>query len=89
MQTNKRAVVVGSPSAGAVLPSLVALLPTGGALQYVVANFQTPDGTTLEGRGVVPDIAVQTTRRGLLAGRDEILEKSLTYIESRLKNRQF
>ncbi len=83
MQSNKRAVVVGSPSAGAVLPSLVALLPTGGVLQYVVASFQTSDGTTLEGRGIVPDIAAETTRRGLLTGRDEIFETSLKFINEK------
>ena len=79
MQTNKRAAVVGSPSAGAVLPSLIQLLPTGGVLQYVVAKFQTPDGTTLEGKGIIPDVAFETTRRGLLAGRDEILERAINF----------
>lgn len=79
MQANKLAAVIGSPSAGAVLPSLVALLPTGGALQYVVSNFQTSDGTTLEGKGIVPDINVKSTRAGLLAGRDEVLEQSLIF----------
>ncbi len=79
MQANKRAVVIGSPSSGAVLPSLLALLPTGGALQYVVSNFQTPNGTTLEGKGIAPDIIVKTTRGELLAGHDEVLEQSLIF----------
>lgn len=80
LQANNRAVVIGSPSAGAVMPSLIELLPTGGALQYVVSNFQTPKGIALEGKGVVPDVAVKSSRAALLAGRDTVLEESLRYI---------
>ena len=79
LQSNNRAVIVGSPSAGAVLPSLVELLPTGGALQYVVSNFQTPKGIALEGKGIVPDLAVKSSRAALLAGRDTVLEQSLSF----------
>jgi len=53
--------------------------PTGGALQYVVSNFQTSKGVALEGKGVVPDSAVKPTRAALLAGRDTALEKALRY----------
>src|SRR2546430_1616391 len=40
LQENKRATVIGTTTAGAVLPSLVEILPTGGALVYVVSNSQ-------------------------------------------------
>ena len=81
LQANQRAVVIGSPSAGAVLPSLVELLPTGGALQYVVANFQTPNKIALEGKGVIPDSTIKSTRAALLAGRDIVLEQALSHAE--------
>lgn len=76
----KRAVVVGSRSAGAALPSLLELLPTGGALQYVVSSFQTQNGIVLEGNGVTPDINIRPTRRGISAGRDEVIERATSFI---------
>jgi carboxyl-terminal processing protease len=79
LQTNKRAVVIGSPSAGAVLASLVKLLPTRAALQYVVSGYNLPNGNSLEGRGVIPDIEVKPTRSDLLAGRDPVIEKAVLF----------
>ena len=80
LQENNRAMVIGTTTAGAVLPSLVEVLPTGGALVYVVSNFQTPNGTVLEGRGVIPDIVVQLSRAGLLGGHDAPLERAKAVI---------
>lgn len=79
LQANKRAVVIGSPSAGAVLASLVMLLPTRAALQYVVSGYYLPNGNSLEGRGVIPDVAVKVMRRDLLAGRDPVIEKAQSF----------
>ncbi|MGH8771628.1 MAG: S41 family peptidase, partial [Burkholderiales bacterium] len=80
LQASGRALVVGSNTAGAVLPSLILVLPTGAALQQVVSNFQTPNGTVLEGRGVIPDITVQPSRAGLLAGKDAALDRAIELI---------
>lgn len=82
LQANKRAVVIGALSAGAVLPSQMRLLPTGGALQHVVSNFRTSRGTTLEGKGVIPDAAVAPRRADFLAGRDAALEKAVKFAET-------
>jgi carboxyl-terminal processing protease len=72
-----RAVVVGDSSLGAVLPSQVEGLPGGAVIQYVVADFRTPKGVLLEGRGVQPDKRVMETRAALLAGRDPVLDAAL------------
>jgi carboxyl-terminal processing protease len=72
-----RAVVVGDTSLGAVLPSQVEALPGGAVIQYVVADFRTPKGVLLEGRGVQPDHRVHETRAALLAGRDPVLDAAL------------
>ena len=77
LQASGRAIVIGSRSAGAVLPSLVQSLPTGGALQHVISNYQTIHGTVLEGRGVTPDITAQLTRAELLAGNDPVLARAI------------
>ncbi len=72
-----RAVVVGDTSLGAVLPSQVEALPGGAVIQYVVADFRTPKGVLLEGRGVQPDRRVVETRSALLTGRDPVLDAAL------------
>ncbi|MBX7220071.1 MAG: hypothetical protein K1Y36_09000 [Blastocatellia bacterium] len=77
LQENGRVQVLGTPTAGAVLPSLMLPLPTGGALQYVVANFKTPQGTRLEGTGVKPNLEVHLQRKSLLAGTDDVLQQAL------------
>ncbi|MGH7720705.1 MAG: S41 family peptidase, partial [Gemmatimonadaceae bacterium] len=78
LQEIGRATVVGVTTAGAVLPSVVALLPTGGALQHAISEYRTPRGTRLEGRGVTPSVeAPRPTRATLLAGRDEALELAM------------
>ncbi len=66
--------VFGTRSAGAALPSVIERLPNGDAFQYAVANYVSKSGVVLEGRGVIPDQEVQQSRRGLLAGHDEVLE---------------
>lgn len=82
LQEIKRAVIMGRPTAGMILPSFVERLPGGGVLQYAIADFKTPGGILLEGRGVSPDIDVPLTRRDLLLGRDPILEEAVAFIRS-------
>ncbi|MBX7174909.1 MAG: PDZ domain-containing protein [Pyrinomonadaceae bacterium] len=77
LQANKRAVIIGQTSAGAVLPSTTESLPNGGALQYAIADFKTSDGKILEGTGVIPDVKVKLTRKDLLAGKDLFVETAL------------
>jgi carboxyl-terminal processing protease len=76
-----RATVVGEPSMGAALPSQIIQLPTGARLQYAVADFKTPKGVLIEGRGVRPDVEVSLSRRALLEGRDSQLEAAIEQIK--------
>jgi sarcosine oxidase, subunit alpha len=82
LQEAKRAIVVGDTTLGAVLPSLVAALPGGAVIQYVVADFKTPKGVLLEGRGVQPDRRVVETRAGLKSGRDPVLDAALVAVRA-------
>jgi carboxyl-terminal processing protease len=77
LQEAKRAVVVGDVSLGAVLPSVIEALPGDAVMQYVVADFKTPKGVLLEGRGVQPDHRVIETRAGLESGRDPVMDAAL------------
>lgn len=82
LQEAGRARVVGDTSLGAVLPSLVEALPHGAVLQMVVADFKTPKGVLVEGRGVQPDRRIVETRAALRAGRDPALEAALDELKT-------
>jgi carboxyl-terminal processing protease len=70
-------VVGASTSQGAALPSLVEELPGGALLQYVVADYVSPAGTAVEGRGVAPDVLVEETQAGFAAGKDPVLAAAI------------
>ena len=44
-----------------------------------------PDGNELMGVGIVPDIEVKPTIRGIIEGRDEVLERAIQIIENQSK----
>jgi carboxyl-terminal processing protease len=82
LQENKRVTVIGTPTSGGVLPSMMRLLPTGGLLVHVISNFQTPKGVVLEGRGVLPEITATFSRKALLAGCDPVRERAIQFIKT-------
>ncbi len=62
LQDHKRAVVLGSRTFGK--GSVQALFPLQGgeaALRLTVAQFQTPKGTAIEGKGITPDVQGEDT----------------------------
>ena len=71
MQVVGRARIFGETSAGQALPAMLAPLPNGDVMQYVVADFTAPDGQRIEARGVTPDHRRPLRRSALLPGRDE------------------
>jgi carboxyl-terminal processing protease len=81
LQEAGRAKVVGDATLGAVLPSLVQALPHGAVLQVVVADFKTPKGILVEGRGVQPDRRVAENRRSFRAGRDAVMDAAMEVIK--------
>jgi carboxyl-terminal processing protease len=81
LQELGRAVVVGERTAGAALPSYFQKLPTGALFQYAIADFKTPKGVLIEGRGVDPDLEVKLNRRALLDGHDPQLDAAMEEIK--------
>ncbi len=59
LQEAGRAVVIGEPTAGAVLISQETRLPDGGKLTLSRADFVTAAGVRLEKRGVTPDLIAE------------------------------
>jgi carboxyl-terminal processing protease len=83
IQSIGRAVIIGERSSGSVGPSDVKILPNGASFMYLIAQSLTPDGTVLEGHGVIPDITVGLDRQALLRGQDTQLDRAIDYIKSK------
>jgi carboxyl-terminal processing protease len=77
LQEARRAVVIGAPTAGAVLISQETRLPDGGRLSLSRADFITSGGVRLEKRGVTPDVAAPRTLEDRRAGRDPGLDAAV------------
>ena len=82
MQEINRAKIVGERTAGAVLPSLFEILPTGAIFQYAISDYKSPKNVLIEKRGVAPDIEVKQTRQALLENRDLPLEEAVKQIKN-------
>jgi carboxyl-terminal processing protease len=88
MQDIGRVRVFGQTSAGAALPALMTELPNGDVLLHAFADFIPPSGTSVEGRGVIPDEVVALTRDDLAAGRDAQVDAAVAWIQSALSVRE-
>jgi C-terminal processing protease CtpA/Prc len=82
LRTAPRATVVGSTTAGAdgnvsyiVLPGNVRTAISGLGVYY-------PDGRETQRVGIVPDVEVKPTIKGIAEGRDEVLEKAVQLIQA-------
>ena len=62
MQSIGRARIFGTHTAGGALPAVLERLPSGDVLQYAIGDFVTATGQRIEGRGVVPDQVVESSR---------------------------
>ena len=82
LRTAPRATVVGSTTAGAdgnvsyiILPGNIRTAISGLGVYY-------PDGRETQRIGIVPDVEVKPTIKGIAEGRDEVLEKAVQLIEA-------
>lgn len=77
LQENKRARVVGEHTYGKGSVQTVIPLADGGALKLTTSEYFTPNGRSIDGTGVVPDLVVEGGRRyrgsgSLIAPGDDI-----------------
>jgi C-terminal processing protease CtpA/Prc len=77
MQDLGRARIFGQKSMGAALPSMIDVLPSGDRLQYVIANYVSVGGGAIEGRGVVPDVAIEASGQ---QNQDPVLDAAMEWI---------
>ncbi|MDT8368179.1 MAG: S41 family peptidase [Longimicrobiales bacterium] len=74
-----RARLFGQTTPGYALPAMTLRLPNRDVLYHVVSNLTDPEGVRIEGLGVRPDVEIPLRRRGLLAGRDEVLDAAVAW----------
>lgn len=84
LQSLGRARVFGRQTMGQALPALTKRLPSGDVLMYVVGDFVTAAGRSLEGRGVVPDEVVPLSPDLMSAGQDPALEATLAWFDRQM-----
>ena len=75
LQSTGRGIVVGEVSCGCLLAFLgYAALPGGGELAFSEIGFTNAKGERIEGRGVIPDVAIERKRVDFVEQRDRVLE---------------
>jgi carboxyl-terminal processing protease len=82
LRTAPQSKVIGSQTAGA--DGNVTFLSLPGDVQTLFSGLGVyyPDGTPTQRVGIVPDIEVRPTLKGVRAGRDEVLDRALEYIRT-------
>jgi C-terminal processing protease CtpA/Prc len=81
-KTANGTVFIGSPTTGANGDVTGFMVPGGIRIPFSGHDVRWPDGKQLQRVGLVPDIEVHPTIEGIRAGRDEILERAVTYLET-------
>lgn len=71
---------IGSPTAGANGDITRFSLPGGIWVMFGGHDVRHADGRQLQRVGLQPDIPVEPTRKGVAAGRDEVLERAVRYL---------
>ncbi|HEX5760760.1 MAG TPA: S41 family peptidase [Thermoanaerobaculia bacterium] len=77
-------VFVGEPTAGANGDVTNFALPGGISVSFTGHDVRHADGRQLQRVGIQPDVPVAPTLAGLRAGRDEVLERALAWLEDKL-----
>lgn len=77
-------VFIGTPTAGANGDVTSFALPGGMTVYFTGHDVRHADGRQLQRVGIQPDVEVAPTLEGLRAGRDEVLEKAIQYLQDEL-----
>lgn len=82
LQTAPDVTLIGSQTAGADGNYSHCWLPGYISFHFSGLGIYYPDGTPTQRIGIVPDIVVRPTIQGIRAGRDEVLERAIQFIET-------
>jgi C-terminal processing protease CtpA/Prc len=75
--------IIGTHTAGTNGNMASVDLPVAGiSFSYTGLLVTKPDGSPLHGVGILPDIEVKPTIQGIRNGKDEILEKAISFLNT-------
>ncbi len=77
-----RAILIGQETFGKGSVQLPHTLSDGSELRITIAHWFTPNGTELQGQGLIPDIEVELTEQDFEANRDPQLERAVEYLKA-------
>jgi carboxyl-terminal processing protease len=80
LQDHDRAIVMGTPSFGKGSVQTIMPLPGHGAIRLTTARYFTPSGTSIQAKGITPDIEVRQSRV-------EVIEEGTARREADLRGR--
>ena len=87
MQEAHSITCVGTPTAGANGNVTFVYLPGGAQVRFTGMKLLRSDGSRFQNVGVVPDVPVERSVEGIVAGRDELLEKGIETVRALIKLR--
>ena len=85
LQDHDRAIVMGTPSFGKGSVQTIMPLPGHGAIRLTTARYFTPAGTSIQAKGITPDIEVRQSRVEVI---DEGAARREADLRGRLENEQ-
>lgn len=74
------AILIGSPTAGSDGPISTFVLPGGVHVRFTGEGFYFADKTAIQNIGILPDVKVCVTKRGVDLNIDEILQKAIDVV---------
>jgi C-terminal processing protease CtpA/Prc len=75
-------IFIGSQTAGANGDVTNFNIPGFTNLTFSGQNVSYPNGQTMQRKGLVPDIVVKPTIKGIRAGKDEVLERAVVFLKT-------
>lgn len=85
LQDHRRATVLGTQSFGKGSVQTIIPLGESGALRLTTALYYTPAGTSIQGKGITPDILVNQTLPDELKDRQEDLTRGESSLQGHIK----
>lgn len=82
LKNAKRVTFVGGTTAGVDGDVARISLPGGGSMSFTGSVIKFADGSQFQNIGIVPDVFVEPTIRGIREGRDEVLEKGIEVLRA-------
>ena len=86
LTSDHRVTFVGSPTAGTTGGTTVLNLPGGWWLEFTGTREMYSDGRRFQNIGIVPDVHAEPTIRGVAMGKDEVFEKGVEVLLSKVQS---